>query len=237
MADCPHLSRTQNAAGEIIPAAASSRLALTWLKEGKVHIAGSHLEDPKTGEFNLSFIRKEFPDKDFSMITFAHWEEGLVVAPGNPKNIRKIEDRVLEKMLEAEALQKQVQDAAARLEGEKGRVDTEKNRLESVRRAADEDRAQLLARRRVLAEGLSEPVRETYERVRAGRHGVAVAEVRDGFCGGCHVRLRPQMYNDVRANASILTCESCSRILYYVEPAPEDADAAGGQGNRAAAPN
>src|SRR5262249_39872265 len=32
---------------EIVSAAASSKLALTWLKEGKVHIAGSHLEDPK----------------------------------------------------------------------------------------------------------------------------------------------------------------------------------------------
>jgi molybdate-binding protein/DNA-binding XRE family transcriptional regulator len=77
---------------EIIPAAASSKLALAWLKEGRVHIAGSHLEDPKTGEFNLPFIRKEFPDKDFSVITFAHWEEGLVVAPGNPKHVLKVED-------------------------------------------------------------------------------------------------------------------------------------------------
>jgi molybdate-binding protein len=77
---------------EIIPAAASSKLALTWLKEGKVHIAGSHLEDPKTGEFNLPYLRKEFPDKDFSVVTFAHWEEGFVVSPGNPKRINKIDD-------------------------------------------------------------------------------------------------------------------------------------------------
>ncbi len=77
---------------EIIPAAASSKLALSWLKEGKVHIAGSHLEDPKTGEFNLPYLRKEFPDRDFNVITFAHWEEGLVVAPGNPKRLGKIED-------------------------------------------------------------------------------------------------------------------------------------------------
>src|SRR5581483_3437770 len=46
---------------EVVSAAASSKLALTWLKDGKVHIAGSHLEDSKTGEFNLPFIRKEFP--------------------------------------------------------------------------------------------------------------------------------------------------------------------------------
>ena len=76
---------------EIVTAAASSKLALTWLKEGKVHIAGSHLEDPDTGEYNLPFLKHEFPGGDFRVVTFAQWEEGLVVAPGNPKHIRKIE--------------------------------------------------------------------------------------------------------------------------------------------------
>jgi putative molybdopterin biosynthesis protein len=77
---------------EVVSAAASSKLALTWLSEGKVHIAGSHLEDPKTGEFNLPFIRKQFPDEDFIVVTFARWEEGFVIASRNPKGVRKIED-------------------------------------------------------------------------------------------------------------------------------------------------
>ena len=77
---------------ELVSAAASSKLALTWLSEGKVHIAGTHLQDPKTGEFNLPFIRKQFPDHDFTVVTFARWEEGLVMATGNPKGVRKIED-------------------------------------------------------------------------------------------------------------------------------------------------
>jgi len=77
---------------EIVSAAASSKLALTWLKEGKVHIAGSHLEDPKTGEFNRPFVREEFPDEEMMIVTFARWEEGLVVSPGNPKGVRKPED-------------------------------------------------------------------------------------------------------------------------------------------------
>jgi molybdate-binding protein len=50
------------------------------------------MEDPKTGEFNLPFIRREFPEGDFRVFTFARWEEGLVVAPGNPKGVRKVED-------------------------------------------------------------------------------------------------------------------------------------------------
>jgi molybdate-binding protein/DNA-binding XRE family transcriptional regulator len=77
---------------ELVSAAGSSRLALSWLKEGKVHIAGSHLQDAKTGEFNLPFIRKEFPGEDIAVVTFARWEEGLVIAAGNPKGIRGIED-------------------------------------------------------------------------------------------------------------------------------------------------
>jgi len=77
---------------EIVSAAASSKLALGWLKQGKVHIAGSHLEDPKTGEFNLPFLRREFPGEDLAVVTFARWEEGLVLAPGNPRRIRKVED-------------------------------------------------------------------------------------------------------------------------------------------------
>jgi putative molybdopterin biosynthesis protein len=77
---------------EIVSAAASSKLALTWLSEDKVHIAGSHLEDPVTGEFNLPYIRKVFPDGDFTVVTFARWEEGFVVAPENPKGIRVVED-------------------------------------------------------------------------------------------------------------------------------------------------
>jgi molybdate-binding protein len=83
---------------EIVAAAASSKLALTWLSEGKVHIAGSHLEDPKTGEFNLPFIRKYFPDDDFAVVTFARWEEGLVIGPGNPRGVRKVEDLARKKV-------------------------------------------------------------------------------------------------------------------------------------------
>lgn len=77
---------------EIVSAAASSKLALAWLKEGKVHIAGSHLQDAKSGEFNVPYVRRQFSGEELLIVTFAHWEEGFVVASGNPKEIRKAED-------------------------------------------------------------------------------------------------------------------------------------------------
>jgi molybdate-binding protein/DNA-binding XRE family transcriptional regulator len=77
---------------EVIHAPGSSQLALDWLRAGHVHLAGTHLEDSKTGEFNLPFVRRQFVRQDMTVITFAEWEAGFVVAEGNPKAIQRIED-------------------------------------------------------------------------------------------------------------------------------------------------
>lgn len=136
---------------------------------------------------------------------------------GEEGNIRKIEDKVLEKMVEAEEIQKMVTQAMASLEGEKARVAAETKRLNSMREADVKERDGLMAQRKELVTALSADVLETYERVRRGRRGVAVGEVRGGFCTACNVRLRPQIYNEIRMNETVLTCESCSRILFCVE--------------------
>jgi molybdate-binding protein/DNA-binding XRE family transcriptional regulator len=77
---------------EVIPVTASSRLALEWLRDAKVHIAGAHLRDTATGEFNLPVLKRLYPRDDFAVVTFAHWQEGIVCAPGNPKGIRDVTD-------------------------------------------------------------------------------------------------------------------------------------------------
>ena len=43
---------------------------------------------------------------------------------------------------------------------------------------------------------------------------------RDGLCSACHVRLRPQVFQQVRTNGQIIQCDSCQRILYYIPPPP-----------------
>ena len=48
---------------------------------------------------------------------------------------------------------------------------------------------------------------------------VAVAEAKDDTCQLCHVKLRPQMFVDVKLNDQLIQCPSCSRILYF-EPEP-----------------
>jgi putative molybdopterin biosynthesis protein len=79
---------------EIIGVPSSSRCALEWLRQGSVHAAGSHLLDAASGDYNVPFIKRLFPEGDIRIVTFAVWEQGLVLARGNPKNIRSVADLV-----------------------------------------------------------------------------------------------------------------------------------------------
>jgi putative molybdopterin biosynthesis protein len=65
---------------------------LMALKRGEAHLAGTHLLDEETGEYNIPFIKKLLSDKKIILINLVHREQGLLVLKGNPKNIRGFED-------------------------------------------------------------------------------------------------------------------------------------------------
>jgi len=67
---------------------------LIALRRGETHLAGSHLLDAETGEYNLSYIREYLPDIPVVVITLVHREQGLIVAPGNPHHIAGLADLV-----------------------------------------------------------------------------------------------------------------------------------------------
>jgi putative molybdopterin biosynthesis protein len=87
------LARHVQAAGvELVLAHRNSSQALKHLKDGAVHVAGTHLRDEESGESNIPEIGRLFPKNSVAVISFAIWEEGIVTASGNPKSIREIAD-------------------------------------------------------------------------------------------------------------------------------------------------
>ena len=75
---------------DIVIAPCTSRQALQWLKQGKVHVAGTHLRDSATGDYNLPIVKHLFPQGTVKVVTFAIWEQGLVTRTGS--QIRGIDD-------------------------------------------------------------------------------------------------------------------------------------------------
>jgi uncharacterized protein len=145
------------------------------------------------------------------------------------KEIRKLEDRILEMMGESEPLEKNVKAAEVALKEEKAQVEGEKA-LARERTAVDQKASAGLGTERAsIVKEITPATYQQYERVRKGRKGVAVAEVVEGRCTACYLVLRPQYFQDVKRTESILFCESCQRILYYNPPQAFD-DLAGGEG-------
>ena len=87
------LAHRARAAGvELVLVHENSSRSLALLKKGRVHIAGTHLRDARTGESNVAAVTRMFGRDSVAVVSFAMWREGLVTASGNPKKIRGVED-------------------------------------------------------------------------------------------------------------------------------------------------
>jgi predicted nucleic acid-binding Zn-ribbon protein len=130
------------------------------------------------------------------------------------------EDRLLERMVAGEQFDRNVKGAELAVvavereaQGERAKIQAEQAVLQKELEAREAERKQAVA---AIPEGLF----ENYERIAQHRHGVAIAEVRDEACTLCGVRVRPHVFQKLRREGfqEIFQCETCTRILYYIEP-------------------
>src|SRR4030095_12721035 len=125
--------------------------------------------------------------------------------------VRQQEDRLLERMEEAETLAAELKSAETALKDGQAEVAKDRQGIDADRAAAEAQLSKTTAERATVAAAVSAPALALFEHVSKHRRGLAMSEARDGLCTQCHVRLRPQVYNDVRRNDGLHQCESCSR--------------------------
>jgi predicted nucleic acid-binding Zn-ribbon protein len=134
------------------------------------------------------------------------------------KEIRKLEDRILDLMSESEPLDRNVKAAEAALRTEKLQVETEKNSARDRTAVDRKAAAELQQERAAMVPQMAATTVQRYERARKARKGIAMAEVVDGRCSACQIALRLQYFQDLKKDDQILSCESCQRLLYYNPP-------------------
>jgi putative molybdopterin biosynthesis protein len=76
----------------LVSANVGSQGGLVALRRGEAHLAGSHLLDPESGEYNLTAIRQYLPDIPVRVVSWVGRQQGLLVARGNPRGIRDLHD-------------------------------------------------------------------------------------------------------------------------------------------------
>jgi predicted nucleic acid-binding Zn-ribbon protein len=135
------------------------------------------------------------------------------------REIRGLEDQVLAEMEKAESLGAEIKEEDASFKAREERHRADVKALDERGRALEADAARLAAERDEVARGVDEDMLGLFQRV-ARLRGSAMAEARDGMCQVCHVKLRLQMFVEIKRNEEIMQCPACNRILYYEPPVP-----------------
>ena len=137
------------------------------------------------------------------------------------RDLGVVEEKVLERMMEADAVAVEVKQAEGELASQKKAIEAEKKTLteelatvEASLKTASDARAALVAQ--------TDPnLIARFEQVAKARKGIALSRATyDGLCTACHVRLRPHVFQQIRQNDAIIQCDSCQRIMYYQPPPP-----------------
>ena len=132
-----------------------------------------------------------------------------------------VEEKVLERMMEGDALGAEIKKAEQEHAALQKQVEAEKKALAEELAAVDTALAQATEKRAAVIAGMEPQLVKLFEQVARARKGIAICvATRDGLCSCCHVRLRPQVFQEVRRNDTVIQCFSCNRILYYVPPPP-----------------
>lgn len=128
--------------------------------------------------------------------------------------LSKLEDGVLEFMMQVEAARELASQRQAKLQDTEKQRAQEKEDLAQRKATLEAEAAALETERRSLTTGVPEQALELYGRLRAAKQGRAVAKVEGGLCQGCRISLPTHHWQQARLGGGLVQCTSCSRILY-----------------------
>jgi hypothetical protein len=140
-------------------------------------------------------------------------------------DVRTREDRILEHMEVAETQTRLVKEAESIAKQEQAAVGAEQQAMEREKAELESQIERLARERDALRLKAGGEALRLFDHLAKQRKGIAIVEARDGHCAFCHVRLRPQVFNEIRRNDKVVQCDSCLRILYYQERPGEAAGA------------
>ena len=129
--------------------------------------------------------------------------------------IFKIEDAQIVLMEHAEAAQKEVAHATTEAAAAKKLVDDQIGQLNTREENLKQELAELSGGRAQVASAVDESTRNRYERIFKSKGENVVVGIEHSACGGCHMKLPAQVMTHCRAQAEIVTCPNCGRILYF----------------------
>lgn len=131
--------------------------------------------------------------------------------------IDSLEEEIIGEMLSADDIEKDIKAASKKAEEVQAELSRKKDVIFQEQNTAKEKLKNLEAEREQLLPKIPSDHMKLYKQISRTKNGIVLSPVTEEFCTMCHMRVRPQMVNELIAGTQIITCENCGRILYYAK--------------------
>ena len=129
--------------------------------------------------------------------------------------VDSLEEEIIAEMLAADDIEEAIKAASMKQGQDEESLKKEKVILEEKSREIEAKRAELIRKKEALCPEIPPEQMRLYSALANKKGGIALSPVRGDFCALCHMRIRPQMLNEIRDRAALILCENCGRILYW----------------------
>jgi predicted nucleic acid-binding Zn-ribbon protein len=134
---------------------------------------------------------------------------------GNAKaDSSMLEEDILKLMEEADAYRARISETKASLKKTSEQADAEERHLLEEKKRLEDELETLKTKKKELTQGIDAELLNLYERILVKKDGLALVPVVNGACAGCSMQLRPQLFDQIHMQGTVVICENCSRILY-----------------------
>lgn len=139
------------------------------------------------------------------------------------KKVDRLEEDVIVEMLLADDIQKEIKEAGQKFAQTKEKFSQEKEAIFRKKKEQEEKAAKLNQDKEALLPQIAPEQVSLYLKIFRKKAGVVLSPVTGDFCSMCHMRIRPQVLNELRDTRKLILCENCGRILCW-QPKKADSD-------------
>jgi len=126
-----------------------------------------------------------------------------------------LEEQIITEMLSADDIEKEIKSAIQKADEIQADLAKKKEKILQEKSDADKILDNLEKEKEELLPKIPADQMKLYKQISSQKNGIVLSPVTDEFCTMCHMRVRPQMVNELIAGREIITCENCGRILHY----------------------
>jgi hypothetical protein len=137
--------------------------------------------------------------------------------------VDRLEEEVIAEMLLADDIQKEIKEANQKFAKAKEKFSREKEAILQNKKETEEKAQKLNQDKQALLPQIPPEQVSLYLNIYRKKGGVALSPVKGDFCAMCHMRIRPQVLNELRDTRKLILCENCGRILFWQEKKKDSA--------------